>query len=172
MTIKLLIAILTSHHHLAEFIKVHGSGAIFIELINNAIQLLVSQGGEQLTDQAPEGLVGDEALVVLVVEPEGVLQLPLHGLDVGVLHEEGGAQLAELSELDLSGPVLVDLEQKLLELLLRGSEAHGPHNLSKVISGEEINFLCVKQVEAGLEENILANNIFKMLFVSFVFIEY
>ena len=69
MTIKLLIAILTSHHHLAEFIKVHGSGAIFIELINNAIQLLVSQGGEQLTDQAPEGLSGDVAQTLLVVYP-------------------------------------------------------------------------------------------------------
>ena len=67
---KLLIAILTSHHHLAEFIKVHGSGAVFIELINDSIQLLVSQGGEQLSDQGSEGLVGDEALVVLVVEPE------------------------------------------------------------------------------------------------------
>ena len=66
---KLLIAILTGHHHLAEFIKVHGSGAILIELINDAIKLLVSQGGEQLSDQASEGLVGDEALVVLVVQP-------------------------------------------------------------------------------------------------------
>ena len=66
---KLLIAILTGHHHLAEFIKVHGSGAIFIELINDAIKLLVSEGGEQLSDQGSEGLVGDEALVVLVVQP-------------------------------------------------------------------------------------------------------
>ena len=57
------------HHHFTEFIKVHGSGAIFIELINDAIKLLVSQGGEQLSDQASEGLVGDEALVVLVVQP-------------------------------------------------------------------------------------------------------
>ena len=66
---KLLIAILTGHHHLAEFIKVHGSGAIFIELINDAIELLVSEGGEQLSDQGSEGLVGDETLVVLVVQP-------------------------------------------------------------------------------------------------------
>ena len=63
-----------------------------------------------LTDKAPEGLCGDEALALLVVHPgdrviaflllhppEGVLQLLLHGLYVGVLHQEGGAQLAELA---------------------------------------------------------------------------
>jgi hypothetical protein len=27
------------------------------------------------------------------VEPEGILELPLHGLDVWVLHQECGAQL-------------------------------------------------------------------------------
>ena len=99
--------------------------------------------------------------------PESVLELPLHGLDVRILHQEGGTQLTELGKLDLSGAVLVNLEQQLLELLLGGSEAHGPHDLSEVISGEEINFLGVKQVEAGLEENILANIVYNMLlFVS------
>jgi len=149
---KLLIAILTGHHHLAEFIKVHGSGAIFIELINDAIKLLVSEGGEQLSDQASEGLVGDEALVVLVVQPESVLKLPLHGLDVRILHQEGGTQLTELSKLNLSGAVLVNLEQQLLELLLGGSEAHGPHDLAQVISREEILLLGVEQIKANLEE--------------------
>merc|ERR1712172_134504 len=147
---KLLIAILTGHH-LAEFIKVHGSGAIFIELINDAIKLLVSEGGEQLSDQASEGLVGDEALVVLVVQPESVLELPLHGLDVRILHQEGGTQLTELSKLNLSGAVLVNLEQQLLELLLGGSEAHGPHDLAQVISREEILLLGVEQIKANLQ---------------------
>merc|ERR1711934_1217474 len=148
---KLLIAILTSHHHLAEFIKVHGSGAVFIELINDSIQLLVSEGGEQLSDQGSQGLVGDEALVVLVVKPESVLELSLHGLNVRVLHQEGGAQLTELSELDLSGAVLINLEQQLLELLLGGSEAHGPHDLAEVISREEILLLGVEKIKANLQ---------------------
>ena len=38
--------------------------------------------------------------------PESVLEFPLHRLDVGVLHQELGAQLAELTELNLTGPVL------------------------------------------------------------------
>ena len=50
-------------------------------------------------------------------QPEGVLELLLHGLHVGVLHEESGAQLAELPKLNLTRSVLVDLSQgKLLSL--------------------------------------------------------
>ena len=50
-----------------------------------------------LTNEAPERLGGDESLALLVVHPEGVLQLLLHCLHVRVLHQEGGAQLAELT---------------------------------------------------------------------------
>ena len=92
--------------------------------------------------------------------PESIFQLPLHCLHVGVLHQEGGTQLTELSKLDLTGAILVNLKQQLLELLLGGSEAHGPHDLSEVISREEINFLGVKQIKTGLEENILENVFF------------
>ena len=151
MTSKLFVAIFASHHHLTEFIKVHGSGSVLIELVNDAIQLLVSERGEQLADQASEGLVSDEALIVLVVKPKGVLELPLHGLNVRVLHQEGGAQLTELPKLDLSGSVLVNLEKKLLELVLCGSEAHGPHDLAEVISRQEVLLLGVEQIKANLE---------------------
>jgi hypothetical protein len=41
--------------------------------------------------------------------PEGVLELSLHGLDIWILDEELGAELTELSELDLPAPVLIDL---------------------------------------------------------------
>ena len=92
--------------------------------------------------------------------PEGVLEFSLHGFNIRILNQELGAQLTELSKLDLSGAILVNLEQQLLELLLGGSEAHGPHDLPEVISGEEINFLGVKQVKAGLEENIFENIVF------------
>ena len=83
--------------------------------------------------------------------PESIFKFPLHGLHVGILHQEGGAQLAELSELDLSGAVLVDLEQEVLQLLLGGPEAHGPHDLAKIISGQEVNLLCVEEIKASLE---------------------
>ena len=89
------------HHHLVQF-------------LNDSFQLLISQGGEQFTcaeweneklqvrnvcrtNQAPQGLGCDEALALLVVDPEGVLQLLLHRLHVRVLDQEGGTQLAELT---------------------------------------------------------------------------
>ena len=46
------------------------------------------------------------------------------GLKVGVLNQEGGAELAELADLNLAGAVLVDLLQDLLKLLFRGPEAN------------------------------------------------
>ena len=58
--------------------------------------------------------------------------------------------MTKLPELDLSGPVLVNLDQQLLEFLLRRSEAHGPHDLAEVISREEVLLLGVKQVKANL----------------------
>ena len=57
---------------------------------------------------------------MLVVDSEGLLQLGLHGVLVRLLHEELGAQLAELGELDLAGTVLIDLLEDVIELLLRG----------------------------------------------------
>merc|ERR1712226_600187 len=90
-------------------------------------------------------------VALLVVDPEGVLQLLLHGLYVGVLHQEGGAQLAELPKLDLSGPVLIDLMQQVGQLLLGGTEAHRPHDVTQVISRKELLLLGIEQVEADLQ---------------------
>ena len=73
------------------------------------------------------------ALSVLVVDPEDVLQLPLQGEDVGVLHQELRAQLAELVRLDLPESVLVDLGQDVHQLLLAGAEPHGLQDLVQVV---------------------------------------
>ena len=58
------------HHHLAEFVKVHGAGAVLIKLLQDALQLLVGEGGEQLPDEASQGLSGDVAKALLVVDPK------------------------------------------------------------------------------------------------------
>ena len=87
------------------------------------------------------------ALPVLVVDPEGVLQLPLHGVNVGVLNQEHGAQLAELGQL----AVLVDLGLDVHQLLLAGAEPHGPHDLVQVVGRQEVLLLGVEQVETVLQ---------------------
>ena len=100
--------------------------------------------------------------------PECVLQLPLHRLHVRVLNKEGGTKLAKLSELDLARTILVDLMQQVLQgsklkitfsfkksfshlqLLLGGTEAHGPHDLAEVVGGKEILLLGVEEIKAHL----------------------
>ena len=140
-----------AHHHLAELVEVHGAAAVLVQLGDDPVQLLVGEGAEELGNEGPEGVHGDEALPVLVVDPEGVLQLPLHGVDVGVLHQELGAQLAELGELDLPGAVLVDLGQDVHQLLLAGPEPHGSQDLVQVVGRQEVLLLGVEQVETVLQ---------------------
>ena len=55
------------HHHLAELVEVHGAGAVLVQLLEDALHLLVSKGRQQLCDQAPQGLCGDESLTLTVV---------------------------------------------------------------------------------------------------------
>ena len=58
------------HHHLAELIKVHGPGSVLIQFLDDSLQLLVSERSQELPDQSPQGLSGDEALALLVVDSE------------------------------------------------------------------------------------------------------
>ena len=50
-----------------------------------------------------------------MAKPEGIFELPLHGLHVRVLNKEGGTKLTELSELDLARAILVDLMEQVLQ---------------------------------------------------------
>merc|ERR1712109_370452 len=92
------------------------------------------------------------------IEPECVLQLPLHGLHVRVLDQEGGTELTELSDLNLSRAILVDLFKERLQLLLCGTEAHRPHDLAEIVGGEEILLLRVEQIKANLQTFDLINS--------------
>merc|ERR1711994_285503 len=139
------------HHHFTELVEIHGAGSILVQFLNDSFELLISQGSKQFTNQGPQGLGCDEALALLVVDPEGVLQFLLHRLHVRVLDQEGGTQLAELTEFNLSRAILVNLVQKFSQLLLRRPESHRPHDVTKVVSREELLLLGVKQVEADLQ---------------------
>ena len=69
--ILLLVGLLvSSHHHLAELVEVHGAGAVLVELLQDALQLLVLKGSQQLGDEAPQCVSRDEALALCVVQPE------------------------------------------------------------------------------------------------------
>ena len=57
------------HHHLAELIEVHGAGAVLVKLLQDPLQLLLGEGGQQLGDEAPQGVRADEPLALLVIKP-------------------------------------------------------------------------------------------------------
>jgi hypothetical protein len=60
------------HHHLAELVKVHRAGPVLVELLEDALQLLVLEGRQQLADEAAKGVGGDVAEPLLVVDPAGI----------------------------------------------------------------------------------------------------
>ena len=83
--------------------------------------------------------------------PECILQLPLHGLHVRILNQKCGTKLAELSKLNLTRTILINLCKELFKFILSWSEAHGSHDLSKIISRQELNLLGVKQIKTNLK---------------------
>merc|ERR1719336_949546 len=116
-----------------------------------ALKFFLSERSQKFTNKASRGFSCDVAKTFLVIYPEGILQFSLHGLHIWILNQEGGAELTELGKLNLTRTILVNLKKKFLQLLLSGSEAHGSHDLTKIISRQEIDFLCVKQIKAGLQ---------------------
>merc|ERR1719330_10694 len=141
--------VLTSSFH--RLVKVHSSGTVFIELLDDTVEFLTGEGGEEFTDETTEGFGGDVSLTFLVVDSEGVLEFSLHGFNVGILDQELSAELTKLSELNLSGTVLIDLFEDFLEFLLAGPETHRPQDLVQVISRQKLHLLGVEPIEAGLE---------------------
>merc|ERR1712179_128529 len=65
--------------------------------------------------------------------------------------KESCTKLAKLSEFNLSGSILINFMEKVSKLLLSWSEAHGPHDLSQIISRQELLLLCVKEIKANLQ---------------------
>ena len=55
------------HHHLAELIEAHGAGAVLVQLLQDPLQLLLGEGGEQLGDETPQSVRADEPLALLVI---------------------------------------------------------------------------------------------------------
>ena len=123
----------------------------FVKFSNNTIKFLISERSQELSNECSESVHGDEALTILVVDPEGILEFSLHGVNVRILHQELGAQLTELSELNLTRTILINLSQNIHQLFLAWSEAHGSENLIKIICRQEILLLGIKQVEAVLQ---------------------
>lgn len=82
-------------------VKVHGSGAVGVNLLDHDVQLGVGQLIVQLAEDLAQAGGGDVSVALLVVQAEGLAQLLLHRLGV-LLNDELGGQLDELVELQAS----------------------------------------------------------------------
>ena len=58
------------HHHLTKLVEVHRAGAVLVELLQDALQLLLGERSQQLRDQTSQCVRADETLSFLIVQPE------------------------------------------------------------------------------------------------------
>merc|ERR1712071_635886 len=124
------------HHHFTKFIKVHGSRTVFVKFLKNALNLFLSKRSKKLSDDFSQSVISDEALALPVVQLESILQFLLHLLQRRILHKEGCTKLAKFSELNFSRSIFINLMEKISKFFFSGSESHGSHDLTKIISGK------------------------------------
>merc|ERR1719320_1179234 len=75
----------------------------------------------------------------------------LHFFQWRILNEESCTKLAKLSKFNLSGSIFINFMEKVSKLFLSWSEAHGSHDLSKIITRQKFLLLCIKQIKANLQ---------------------
>merc|ERR1711875_178106 len=108
-SLTLVLLLWLCHHHLTELIKVHGSRTIFIKFLKNTFYFLFSERCEEFSNQSSECFCGDVAKTLLVINPESILEFPLHGLHVRILHQECGTKLTKFPKLNLIRTILINL---------------------------------------------------------------
>merc|ERR1712112_355808 len=134
------------HHHFTKFIKVHGTRSIFIKFLKNTHNFFFCKRGKKLGDDFSQCIVGDESLTLPIIQLEGIFQLFLHFFQWRILNKESCTKLVKLS-----GSIFINFMEKVSKLLLSWSEAHGSHDLSKIITRQKFLLLCIKQIKANLQ---------------------
>ena len=96
---------ISSHHHLLEFVEVHGTAAVLVHLLNDVVKVVLRQGVVNLAQNILQHVVCDETLTLekkdlcflspfltlhlFVVNPESLLEFLLHLLLIVLNHEFG-----------------------------------------------------------------------------------
>merc|ERR1739845_242053 len=133
-------------HHVHEFVKVEGSGAVLIHLIDDTFDVFFRKPVVQLPQDLLEHLGGDVSVALLVVYSESFLELFLQGFFI-FLNKEFGGKDTKLFELKLTGTILVDFIDDFLERLLGHLEAHHPEDGRDGVDGDVAQLLRVERVE-------------------------
>lgn len=101
-------------HHGHELVKVDRAGAVLVHLVHDLVQVVLVERGVDLTEDLLEDARRDVAVALLVVDTEGLPQLPPHLLLV-LLDQKLGRQLDELGKLQAARLVLVYFRHDLLK---------------------------------------------------------
>lgn len=144
---------LTSHHF-HKFVKVNRAGPVRVDLLDHHVQIVVGQLIVQLPQDLAQAAGGDEAVTFLVVQTERLPEFLLQGLLV-LLNDELGRERHELGELDLTGTILVDLLDHLLEDLAVEGLAHQPEDFGHRLGRDAASLVAVEAVEGLLQDGNL-----------------
>merc|ERR1711915_700384 len=107
--------------------------------------------GESITNKTSQRLIGDEALALLVIKFESIFELSLHLFKRRILNYESCTKLTEFSKLNFTRSILIDFMEEICKLLLCWPKSHGSHDLSQIITRQEVLFLCIKEIKAHLQ---------------------
>merc|ERR1719370_505765 len=122
----------------------------FINLLNDAIKISVSQFGVNLLQDLSEDIIGDEALAILVVNSEGLLEFVLQLLFV-LFNEELCGQFCELLKLKHARAIIIDLINDFLEVSLLDLDAHHAQDVADGLNTDGALALSVERLEGGLQ---------------------
>lgn len=144
---------LTSHHF-HKFVKVNRARPVRVDLLDHHVQIVVGQLIVQLPQDLAQAAGGDETVTFLVVQTERLPQLLLQRFLV-LLNDELGGERHELGELDLTGTILVDLLDHLLEDLAVEGLAHQPEDFGHRLGRDAAGLVAVEAVEGLLQDGNL-----------------
>jgi hypothetical protein len=154
-------------------IKIDGSRAISVDFLDHHVQLLVRELVVQLPQDLAKTSGGDVSVALLVVQPERLLQLLLHGLVV-LLHYELSRERDELLELQPARlcnlglkrraplstvlTVGVDLLDQLLQDFLVEGLPHEAEDVGDHVGGDAARLLVVEGFESLAQDWTIINN--------------
>ena len=122
---------LLGEHDLGELVVVDLPVAVGVGLTEHLGELLVGEFLAEVLEDVAELVAGDEAVLVLVEDAEGLPELVLVGA-AGLLHL-ARQQGEELLEVDGAAAVRVHLVHHPLQLLLRRALPQRPHHRAQLL---------------------------------------
>lgn len=141
-------------------IKIDGSGAVRVDLLDHNVQLLVCQLIVELPKNLAQASGGNVSVALLVVKSESLPQFLLQSLVV-LFDDEFGSQLNEFTKLQAARLISIHLLDQLFENLFIERLTHQSQDIGNRLRRDAAAFLMIKAVESLLQNrDLLRSEIF------------